>query len=198
MYGVRNLPTLPHKQQNHTQTFPQISMPLIVGYASTSMSQLPPGRLQRMGYENKNWFPPAHFHTLSGLTRLPSPLPPTTPPSPQGVLFWSQNPLCQHKSSFAFSCSTRHVTLENLQGIFHLASTSRGHHDPELPSFWGQPTSTCQSQPWQGVSAAWGELTKCGAGSSAACQQTVALVFHCCPFTRFGQLCPVPRTKSTN
>ena len=119
----------------------------------------------------KTDFPAAHFHTMSGLTRLPSPLPPTTPPSPQGVRFWSQNPLCQHKSSFAFSCSTRHVTLENLQGIFHLASTSRGHHDPELPAFWGQPTSTCQSHPWQRMMAAWGERTKCGAGGGPVCQQ---------------------------
>lgn len=74
------------------------------------------------------------------LTPLPCPpplFPPTTPPTPQGVPFWSQNPLCQHKSSPAFACSTHHVTLENLQGIFHLASATRGHRDPKLPAFPG-------------------------------------------------------------
>lgn len=56
-YGGRNLPALPHKQQNHTQIFPQIPLPLILGYASTSGSKRPPGRLQMMGLKIKTGFP---------------------------------------------------------------------------------------------------------------------------------------------
>lgn len=56
---------------------------------------------------------------LHGL--LPPPSHPQPHLLPKGP-YWSQNPLCQCKSSPDFSCSTHHVTLENLQGIFHLAS----------------------------------------------------------------------------
>jgi hypothetical protein len=113
------------------------------------------------------------------------------------VPLWSQNPLCQHKSSSAFSCSTCHVTLENLQGVFHLASTSRGHHDPKLPAFSGPPVPAKASL-GEGWRASLGESWPSVASGRPACQQTVALVFHCRSFIALGQLCSFLGTKSTN
>lgn len=136
---------------------------------------------------------------------LPTVMPPPCPPSPshpQALLlprvpFWSQNPLCQCKNSPAFSCSTHHVTLENLQGIFHLASATRGHRDPRLPAFSGLAAPARASHSGGRRAPLGGEQTTCGV-CRPGCQQTAALVFHCRPFIGLGEIRSFPGTKSTS
>lgn len=135
VFRTRNSPILPCKQQKQTETCPYISVPQIWECASTFRSKWLPGRLKGIRKKSKTNSP---YCPLSGhCPACPPPFLQTTPPTPQGLPFWSQNPLCQRNSSPAFSCSTHHVTLENLQGIFHLASATRGHRDPKLPAFSG-------------------------------------------------------------